>query len=58
MENNRNDIDGGISEQQEDHIWITGGDEKISHRNLIDEGAFGEVHHVTAFQFVAKLVAL
>jgi len=30
----------------EDHTWVIGGNETIVHKRLIDEGAYGEVHHV------------
>jgi len=29
-----------------DYTWTTGGDEAVSHRALIDVGAFGAVHWV------------
>jgi serine/threonine protein kinase len=44
-DNEKTDV---LAEQQsEDHMWVTGGDGAITHKRLIDEGAFGEVHHVT-----------
>ena len=33
--------------ENEDHTWVTGGDAAITHKSLIDEGAVGQVHHVT-----------
>ena len=45
-DNEKTDV---LAEQHdEDHIWVTGGNVAITHKRLIDEGAYGEVHHVTS----------
>jgi hypothetical protein len=31
----------------DDRAWTTGGDPDVSHRNVIDAGATGEVHEVS-----------
>jgi hypothetical protein len=44
--------------QNEDHTWVTGGDPAITHKRLIDEGAFGEVHHVTPIAVFAETLVV
>jgi len=46
MDNETADMLG--EHENEDHMWVTGGDAAIAHKSLIDEGAVGQVHHVTS----------
>jgi len=56
MENNVNSVFSG--NLIEDHTWVTGGDATIAHKRLIDEGAFGEVHHVNSIADFAKALVV
>lgn len=53
MEINEN-TDVLVEHPNEDHTWVTGGDVTIVHKRLIDEGAYGEVHHVSSIASLAN----